>query len=113
MSAKDVSDLHDGVEPEVGSTSSLPAPPPRAFEERVQALVDEEAPRVFALVREYDERPGAHVHAWGMAFPDHVEIVSTGGGVRMSMGTLDRALAGLRVPGAINHVFWAASVAPL
>ncbi|AOS63312.1 hypothetical protein [Actinoalloteichus hymeniacidonis] len=83
------------------------------FEQRTQALVDGAAPRVFALVHEYDHVPGAHLRAWGMAFPDHVEIVSAGGGVRMSMGSLDRALVGFRREGAITHVFWAGDAVPL
>src|SRR5262245_47541881 len=55
-------------------------------------MVTDEAPRLFALVREIHDRVDATIVAWGMAFPDHVEVISEGrGGVRGVFSTAERA----------------------
>lgn len=61
-------------------------------------LVYDTAPRLFAVVQSYEPGDGrsddadAWVAAWGMAFEGHAEIVSLGGGTRMRVCSLDRAV---------------------
>lgn len=42
------------------------------FNELIQEMVADEAPKLFAVVQEYGERVDAHVAGWGMWFGDHV-----------------------------------------
>lgn len=61
-------------------------------------LIDDTAPRLFAVVQSYEPPEGyadeadARVAAWGMAFDGYAEIVSVEGGARMSVCSLDRAV---------------------
>jgi hypothetical protein len=59
------------------------------FAEEVRGLVADEAPQVFALVEEYGERLSGWIAAWGMAFEDHVEVVSVGGALRMTFDSVE------------------------
>lgn len=54
------------------------------FDRIVANMVDAQAPRLFALVTEYGQRVDAAVTAWGLAFPDHTEIVSVDGRLHTS-----------------------------
>lgn len=58
------------------------------FAEEVRGLVADEAPQVFALVEEYGERLHGWIAAWGMAFDDHVEVVSVNGALRMTFDSI-------------------------
>lgn len=49
------------------------------FAEEVRELVDADAPQVFALVEERGERLDGCVVAWGIAFDDHVNVLSVNG----------------------------------
>jgi hypothetical protein len=51
------------------------------FAELIQDMVDDEAPRLFAIVQEYGERVDAVVAAWGMWFGDRVVAFSDDGGM--------------------------------
>ncbi len=55
------------------------------FAEILSAMVTVAAPRLFAVVQEYGERVDGRIAAWGMAFEDHVDIVSVEGGIRMAL----------------------------
>ncbi|MBB5957901.1 hypothetical protein FHS29_004509 [Saccharothrix tamanrassetensis] len=55
-------------------------------------LADEEAPRLFAVAVEYGERYDAHIAAYGMAFHDHAEVISTEGDFRASLHKPENAL---------------------
>lgn len=44
----------------------------------VERMVAGDAPALFAVVQEYGERVDARVAAWGMAFPDHAEVIGVG-----------------------------------
>ncbi|MBB5907175.1 hypothetical protein BKA25_001491 [Actinoalloteichus hymeniacidonis] len=58
--------------------------------------VADEAPRLFAVVQEYGERVDARIAAWGFAFPDHTELVSTDRTCRMVLDKPENALRGFR-----------------
>lgn len=55
-------------------------------------MVADHAPHLFAIVAEYGERADAAIAAWGLAFGDHVEIVSTVHKLRVSVPTPQQAL---------------------
>lgn len=61
-------------------------------------LVQDTAPRLFAVVQCYEPGDGerdqgdAWVAAWGMAFDGHAEIVGSGGGARFSVCSPDWAV---------------------
>ncbi|MGH3827901.1 MAG: hypothetical protein ACRDQX_12125, partial [Pseudonocardiaceae bacterium] len=57
----------------------------------VAMMVANEAPRLFALVEEFGERVNGEIAAWGMAFDDHVEIVSVDDGSSINLSSLERA----------------------
>jgi hypothetical protein len=55
-------------------------PPMCSAEEFVvvtEDLVADEAPRLFAVLQEYGERVDVRIAAWGMAFGERVEVIST------------------------------------
>lgn len=58
----------------------------------LQSMVTDQAPRIFAVVQEYGERVDAHIAAWGIAFTDRAEVVSTDPGLRLSLETPECAL---------------------
>ncbi|GAA3462665.1 hypothetical protein ACFFSW_24855 [Saccharothrix longispora] len=62
-----------------------------SYDEFVAELVSDDAPRLFAVVREYGDREDADVAAWGMAFPDRAEVVGVERRVRMSLRDPERA----------------------
>ncbi|MGH3831496.1 MAG: hypothetical protein ACRDRS_13805 [Pseudonocardiaceae bacterium] len=61
------------------------------FAAEVRELVDEDAPRVFALVEEHGERDGACVYAWGIAFDGHVEVITADGSLRRTFDSVEHA----------------------
>lgn len=61
------------------------------FAAEVRELVDEDAPRVFALVEEHGERDDAWIYAWGMAFDDHVEVLTADRGLRRTFHSVEHA----------------------
>ena len=75
-------------EPDPGELT--PACDEHEFAAIMEGMVADEAPRMFAVVQEYGERVDAVIAAWGMAFPDHAEIVSHQ--VRMSVREPESAL---------------------
>ncbi|MFI1849626.1 hypothetical protein [Streptomyces sp. NPDC020480] len=66
------------------------------FDQEVCALVLDTAPRMFAVVQEYDletEHADGHVAAWGMAYDDgSAHVIGVGGAVTMSLGSPERAV---------------------
>ncbi|WP_433274248.1 hypothetical protein ACQPZF_21225 [Actinosynnema sp. CS-041913] len=55
-------------------------------------LATEEAPRLFAVAVEYGERQDAHIAAYGMAFHDHAQVISTEGDFHASLQKAENAL---------------------
>lgn len=62
------------------------------FTALLEEMVADEAPRLFAVVREYGDRVDGRIAAWGMAFADHAEVVSVKRGLRMSLQAPENAL---------------------
>jgi hypothetical protein len=58
----------------------------------LEEMVADKAPRLFAVVQEYGERVDARIAAWGLAFPDHAEVVSVEHTQRMSLQAPENAL---------------------
>ncbi|GAA3841069.1 hypothetical protein GCM10022243_04300 [Saccharothrix violaceirubra] len=59
------------------------------FAEVVDGMVTDFAPRLFAVVQVRGDRLDGRVAAWGMAFPEHAEVVTTDGGMRMRVRDAD------------------------
>lgn len=94
--------LH-AFEPDVGELP--PACDEHEFTAIVEGMVADEAPRLFAVVQEYGERVDAVIAAWGMAFPDHAEIVAHH--LRMSVRDPESALRMFTVGSHIRaHLVW-------
>ncbi|MEV7087443.1 hypothetical protein AB0O07_16325 [Streptomyces sp. NPDC093085] len=83
------------------SSPTTPIDPPLTRAEFIaltEELVADTAPRLFAVVQSYEpegagvEEADAWVAAWGMAFEEHAEIVSVGGGTRMRVRSLEWAV---------------------
>ncbi|MBB4962743.1 hypothetical protein [Saccharothrix violaceirubra] len=55
------------------------------FAEVVDGMVRDTAPRLFAVVQIYGDHADGRIAAWGMAFPGHVEAVSTEGSLHLSL----------------------------
>ncbi|SFT81919.1 hypothetical protein SAMN04487904_10994 [Actinopolyspora lacussalsi subsp. righensis] len=80
------------------------------FAELMSGMVTDNAPRVFAVVREYGERVDARVAAWGMAFEDHAEVVAVDGTVRMRVAGPEQAARRFRFGSHIGaRVVWPGS----
>ncbi|MGO4748270.1 hypothetical protein AB4212_06495 [Streptomyces sp. 2MCAF27] len=66
------------------------------FDQEVRELVVGTAPRMFAVVQEYDletEDADAHVAAWGIAYDDgRAHVIGVSGAVTMSLGSPERAV---------------------
>lgn len=61
------------------------------FDELVDEMVADEAPRMFAVVQTYDERVDGWVAGWGLAFEDRVEVISVEGRLRVDARSPERA----------------------
>lgn len=87
-------------------------PPPavmsaETYEEMVTMIVAENAPRRFAVVQDWGDHVDGRVAAWGMAFPDHVDIVDAEGGPRMRLTSPRLALiAYSRRPDVTARLMW-------
>ncbi|MET8746821.1 hypothetical protein [Streptomyces sp. NPDC004728] len=62
------------------------------FDALVQNLVQETAPRVFAVVQELGDREDAVVAAWGLALDGRTELITAEGVSRLSVRTPESAL---------------------
>jgi hypothetical protein len=73
----------------------------------VQELVDDQAPRLFAVVRETFEPEDVQIAAWGMTTRKGVEVFPVHGGAHMSLQSADNALIFFRAGGqAVPRVVW-------
>ncbi|GAA3850478.1 hypothetical protein GCM10022243_15440 [Saccharothrix violaceirubra] len=57
------------------------------YERFVAEMIADDRPSLFAVLAEYGERTDAEIAAWGLAWPDHVEVVLAGGGRLKSSST--------------------------
>ncbi|WP_248783978.1 hypothetical protein [Actinoalloteichus caeruleus] len=79
------------------------------FTALVRGMVDDEAPRLFAVVQEYGDRVDAQIAAWGMVFGDRAEIVLLDDGTRVSATTPESALRGFHLgPHIRARLVWCA-----
>lgn len=77
------------------------------FTELMAEMVADEAPHLFAVVQEYGERSDGRIAAWGMAFEDHVEVVSVDSAAVASLRSLERAVRGFsNHPNVTVRVVW-------
>jgi hypothetical protein len=77
------------------------------FDELIDEMVAEDAPRMFAIVQERGDRLDARVAAWGMAFEDYAALVSADGGLQLSLPSAERgALHYNRHAGITARVVW-------
>lgn len=65
------------------------------FSAEINAMVAEDAPRLFALCEEIGDRVDAGIIAWGLSFDDHTEVVyglnSTNSRTTVVCGSVERA----------------------
>ncbi|SFT38664.1 hypothetical protein SAMN04487904_101687 [Actinopolyspora lacussalsi subsp. righensis] len=75
------------------------------FMTAMREMVDENAPRVFALCEELGDRHDAVLHYWGMAHDDHADLIGTGGSLHI--GFRDATTARERLACRRNmHLVW-------
>ncbi len=80
------------------------------FTSFLQGLAEDDAPRLFAVAVEYGERHDGHIAAYGMAFHDHVEVISREGDFRARLQKPESALAYFREGGqAKPRLVWVAA----
>ncbi len=99
---------HDHGEPR-GSIPGVTAPlcDRAEYEQLVEDLVAESAPRMFAVVQDYGDRLDSRVAAWGLAFEDYAEIVGVDRGLRRTTASPERALRGFtHRPDVTARVLW-------
>ena len=89
------------------SIAQRPLWTPEEFEVELAEMVAEEAPRLFAVVREHPGWVDAEISAWGMAFGDHADAISLGGTVYLGMPNAERALWFHRAGGRVTpRLMW-------
>jgi hypothetical protein len=77
------------------------------YEQAVRGLVDEFAPRRFAIFQDLGEQFDGRVAAWGMAFDERFEIVDAQSSSWMSLASPDAALRQYgRQPGVTSRIIW-------
>ncbi|ONI77382.1 hypothetical protein ALI144C_34490 [Actinosynnema sp. ALI-1.44] len=65
---------------------------PEEFQKDLQDMVNDEAPRIFAVVQEYGDRVDGQIAAWGMAFDDGVDVFSLDQGTRIHVRNAENAV---------------------
>lgn len=77
------------------------------FTALIQEMVDEEAPKLFAIVQEYGDRVDAAVAGWGLSFADRAVAFDNGGSalVLRSAESATRLLRG--GPHVTSRLCWA------
>jgi hypothetical protein len=83
------------------------------FYELVGQMVTMSAPRLFAIVQEYGEAIDVRIAAWGIAFADSTEIVTTSGDT-LKLTKPETALAYFAThPDITAHLIWADAASQL
>ncbi|SER38338.1 hypothetical protein [Actinokineospora terrae] len=97
-------------------TTAARTRPPACDEPEFAALlagaVADEAPRVFAIVEEFGDRHDARIAAWGMAFPEHAELVGIYRPLRMTLTAPESALPLFTRANTQARLIWAAPETP-
>ncbi|MEU4801312.1 hypothetical protein [Actinosynnema sp. NPDC023587] len=80
------------------------------FHRFLHGLAHEHAPRLFAIANEYGTRHDAEIAAYGLVFPDHVEVVTIEGDFRTLTDTAENALGTFTrmatIEGTKAHLLW-------
>ncbi|HEY2579186.1 MAG TPA: hypothetical protein VGI74_23000 [Streptosporangiaceae bacterium] len=78
-----------------GHTADPPAPAwtEEEYQQEVASMVAEEAPAVFAVVEDRDDRTDGRIAAWVLEFACRAEAVATDSAVRISAQSARRVLA--------------------
>jgi hypothetical protein len=78
------------------------------FDGEVRSLATDFAPGLFAVVQVEGDNEDAWVVAWGMAFRDHAELVTTGDGLRLTAASPERAMERFtQPPRTSTRLVWA------
>jgi hypothetical protein len=73
----------------------------------INDMVVAEAPRVFALVQVCGDRVDARIAAWGLSWGDRAEVIGVDRGLRLSLGSPERARRVLsRIAGIPARIVW-------
>ncbi|RKT56489.1 hypothetical protein [Saccharothrix australiensis] len=80
----------------IDSVESEPLWDEAGFTAFLEGPAVDDAPRLFAVAVEYGHRHDGHIAAYGMAFHDHAEIISTDGDFRARLHTPESALTYFR-----------------
>ncbi|RKT52472.1 hypothetical protein [Saccharothrix australiensis] len=88
------------------STESEPLWDEAGFTAFLHGLATDDAPRLFAVAVEYGHRHDGHIAAYGMAFHDHAEVISTTGDFRASLQTPEIALTYFEDDGTTPRLVW-------
>jgi hypothetical protein len=76
------------------------------FTAMVTEMVNDEAPRLFAVVQELGQREDGRIAGWGMAFADHTAVLR-GTGSWLHVSSPDRARSVLsRAPNVTARLVW-------
>lgn len=78
------------------------------FDQLLQGIVADEAPRLFAVVQVLGERVDGRVAAWGMAFDGRVDVVDVEGRKHFNLRSPERAAMGFGRPNISAQVVWVA-----
>jgi len=77
------------------------------FEDALQRLATEYAPALFAVAQVYGDKVDGRIAAWGMAFDDHVEVVSVDTGTTGHLGSVDGVLRWFgTAPNVTTRLIW-------
>ncbi|MFD5752562.1 hypothetical protein [Streptomyces sp. NPDC127033] len=77
------------------------------FTALLRDIVTDTAPRLFAVVQEYGDRVDGRVAAWGMAFEEHVDVISVEGHRRARAVSPEQALRAYRLGArVVPHLMW-------
>lgn len=108
--SRQVTTLTQGEDMSTGEIYETDISKPLCGEEEFAALVAEmvndEAPRLFAVVQEIGEREDGQIAAWGIAFEDHTAVMRDRTSW-LSVSSPDRARQLLsRAPDVTAHLVW-------
>ncbi|WP_433269521.1 hypothetical protein ACQPZF_07205 [Actinosynnema sp. CS-041913] len=77
------------------------------FAAETQEFVDDQAPRLFAVVQETFDPEDVRIVAWGMTTEKGVEVFPVEGGTHLSLQSAENALIFFRAGGrALPRVMW-------
>lgn len=97
--------LHHPATSDTGQTDPRPPASAQGPAESLAAFVARQAPRLFALV---DDSEDYQILAWGLAYPDHVNLVSPDGNLWGTFSHVDHARARYALLAPSVEIVWCA-----